>query len=130
MDDFVKFIIIVFIIVLGGTNIYCVTNACPEDMSKITIITVFAFINILNVYFVIKGISRYPKDDLWKVIGVLLLIPFFIYMYLCENKCKEMSIPTLFVTLPCVILILNIYFLWTNDRRNMERFKNRKIEFR
>ena len=130
MDDFVKFIIIVFIIVLGGTNIYCFTNECPEDMSKITIITVFAFINVLNFYFVIKGISRYPKDDLWKVVGVLLFIPFVIYLYLCENKCKEMSIPTLFVTLPCVMLILNIYFLWTNDRHMIERFKNRKIEFR
>ena len=130
MDDIVKFIIIVFIIVLGGTNIYCFMNTCNEDMTKVTILTVFAFINVLNIYFFIKGISNYPKDDLWKIVGMLLFIPFCIYMYLCEDKCKQMSIPTLFVLLPCIMFILNIYFLWTNDRRAMEKFKNRKIEFR
>ena len=129
MDDIIKLLIILFICVFGGTQIYCNLNTCDADLNKITIITVFGMLYVLNIYFVIDGFFKYKRDDLWKIVGFLIIIPYIFYKRICADKCEEMFYPVLFIALPCVMIILNIYFLWSNNRdKEKERFTVRKLK--
>ena len=130
MDDIIKLIIILFIFVFGGTQLYCNLRECNADTNKISIVTVFGMMYVLNIYFVIDGFSKYKRNDLWKVVGFLVIIPYVFYKRLCEDKCDEMFYPALFIALPCVMIILNIYFLWANNRESekFEKFTTRKLK--
>ena len=130
MDDILKLIIILFIFVFGGTQLYCNLHQCNQDMNKLSIVTVFALMYVLNIYFVIDGFSKYKRNDLWKIVGLLVIIPYIFYKRICEDKCDEMFYPALFIALPCIMIILNIYFLWSNnrDKYGKEKFTTRKLK--
>jgi hypothetical protein len=118
MDDFVKLVIILSFLLIGGIQVYCNKYTCDTKTTQLSIISFYAILYVLNIYLLIKGFANYKKDDLWKIVGVLLLVPFIAYTRMCEDKCYDMFIPVLFVIIPCIMIILNVYFLLSNPEKN------------
>ena len=130
MDDIIKLIIILFIFIFGGTQLYCNFHQCSQNMTQLALISVFGLIYMLNIYFVIMGFQKYKGNDLWKIVGFLVIVPYIIYKRMCGDKCEEMFYPIAFIALPCIMIILNIYFLWSNAHPDtfISPFRRKKIK--
>lgn len=116
MDDFIKLVIILSFLMIGGIQVYCSKTICDAETTKLNIITFYGIVYVINIYLLIKGFANYKKNDLWKIVGLLILVPFIAYIRMCEDKCYDMFIPVLFLVLPGIMIILNVYFLLTNPK--------------
>jgi hypothetical protein len=121
MDDFLKLVIILSFLLFGGIQYYCYNVVCDAETNRMNILTFVSIVYVVNIYLLVKGFANYKKNDLWKIIGILLLVPFIAYTRMCENNCYEMSGPVLFILIPCIMIILNIYFLMTTTYENKRK---------
>jgi|688.fasta_scaffold1150895_2 hypothetical protein len=108
MDDIVKLIGIMVIIIGVLLMIYCKKSVCSEETKQYYVYTVILGVYVVNFYYIITQYKQYDSDT-WKVAGLLIAGPVIMYMCMCQQNCFELFLPTFFVIFPCIMIIFNFY---------------------
>ncbi len=108
MDDIVKLIFLIIIIIGLLLMIYCKKSLCPEVTKQYYVYTVILGVYVLNFYYIITQYKQYDSHT-WKVAGLMIAGPVIMYMSMCQQNCFELFLPTFFVIFPCIMIIFNLY---------------------
>ena len=108
MDDIVKLIFLIIIIIGLLLMIYCKQSLCPEVTKQYYVYTVILGVYVLNIYYIITQYKQYDSHT-WKVAGLMIAGPVIMYMSMCQQNCFELFLPTFFVIFPCIMIIFNLY---------------------
>ena len=108
MDDIVKLIGIMIIIIGVVLMIYCKKEVCSEETKQYYVYTVIIGIYVINLYYIITQYKQYDSHT-WKVAGLLIIVPVLMYMWMCQKNCFDLFLPTFFIVFLCILIIFNFY---------------------
>jgi len=107
MDDVIKFVVLMLIVLLSGLQLYCTKIICSPNIKQYYIYTIIASVYVINLYYFINNFRQYTLNT-WKMITLLFIGPIIIYMIMCQKKCNDLFLPTFAIIFPCMMIIFNL----------------------
>jgi hypothetical protein len=107
MDDVIKFVVLMLIVVLSGLHHYCTKYVCSSEIKKYYMYTLISSVYVINLYYFINNYRQYTNHT-WIIATLLFIGPIIIYMIMCQQKCNELFLPTFSIVFPCMMIIFNL----------------------